>query len=435
MALFKRNPNEVDYPNGKKPFMSVIKYEGSNEFVIWKVPYEDFNSHSKVIVPESMDALFYKNGVVEEVLSAGSYDLSTGNYPFLSRIRNSLTDGVSVYNCQIYFVNKADQMEIKWGTPSPVTVTDINFANIPTEISANGAYTLQVVDSKKFFVKMVGMNAGSLTAKDVNAKIRSPVNEAVTRDLATILMSVAEKTGLEMLQLASTRISEVSKSVQESLEPLLESYGIRLVRFNINPMEIQDTPERREVLKRRGQNAGYAQFSHETWDRHLQERTQDAVNSAAKNEGSIGGLMGAGLGLGMGLGMGNAMQGMATGSVNNATGAQKSSILCPNCGAPNPVASKFCGGCGAPMAPAGSPAVCPACGASNPSGSKFCSGCGKPLPTGTATKPCPKCGAPNPSTAKFCSGCGSPMTLTCPACGAPLTPGAKFCSGCGGSLP
>ena len=404
MAIFKKNPNEVDYPNGKKPFMSVIKYEGSNEFVIWKVPYEDFNSHSKVIVAESMDALFYKNGVVEEVLSSGSYDLSTGNYPFLSRIRNSLTDGVSIYNCQIYYVNKADQMEVKWGTPSPISVKDVNFQNIPTMITANGAYTIQIVDSKKFFVKMVGMNAGSLTAKDVNAKIRSPVNEAVTRNLSTILASESIATGLDLLELVSTKITDIAQKVQETIEPMLDSYGIRLVRFNVNPMEILDTPERKKAMQARGEVAGLNQFSQVNWERHKQERSLDAINTASANEGSLGGLMGAGIGLGVGLGMGGAMQGITTGAMGGVTGA---TVLCPSCGVANSAASRFCGSCGASMMPpAPSASVCPKCGAANPSGAKFCSGCGSPMSAGPATVPCPKCGTPNPSTSKFCSNCG-----------------------------
>ena len=64
MALFKKNPNEVNYPEGKKTFLSVIKSEGSPESLIWKVPYEDFNVNSRLIVSENEDALFWKNGVV-----------------------------------------------------------------------------------------------------------------------------------------------------------------------------------------------------------------------------------------------------------------------------------------------------------------------------------------------------------------------------------
>jgi len=46
-------------------------------------------------------------------------------------------------------------------------------------------------------------------------------------------------------------------------------------------------------------------------------------------------------------------------------------MSCPQCGHDNPVAARFCNGCGARLA-----AACAACGQSNPAGSRFCNGCG-----------------------------------------------------------
>lgn len=36
MAFFKKNPNEVFYPDGKKPFYSVIKNDGPGDLLAWK---------------------------------------------------------------------------------------------------------------------------------------------------------------------------------------------------------------------------------------------------------------------------------------------------------------------------------------------------------------------------------------------------------------
>jgi len=49
-------------------------------------------------------------------------------------------------------------------------------------------------------------------------------------------------------------------------------------------------------------------------------------------------------------------------------------MSCPACGADNPPGSRFCNGCGAPLA-----AVCPACNQTNPPTSRFCNACGRPL--------------------------------------------------------
>src|SRR5262249_40717389 len=49
-------------------------------------------------------------------------------------------------------------------------------------------------------------------------------------------------------------------------------------------------------------------------------------------------------------------------------------MTCPQCGQDNPVAARFCNGCGVRLA-----AGCAACGQSNPAGSRFCNGCGAQL--------------------------------------------------------
>jgi len=49
-------------------------------------------------------------------------------------------------------------------------------------------------------------------------------------------------------------------------------------------------------------------------------------------------------------------------------------VICQSCGHDNPVANRFCGGCGAPLA-----CACPACGNSNPPDHRFCGKCGTTL--------------------------------------------------------
>jgi predicted ATPase/class 3 adenylate cyclase len=47
---------------------------------------------------------------------------------------------------------------------------------------------------------------------------------------------------------------------------------------------------------------------------------------------------------------------------------------------------------------------------------------------------CPNCGAESPEAQKFCGECGAALAPTCPACGAVNLPGNKFCGDCGSSL-
>ena len=108
MALFGKNPNETAYTGGKKHWADVIKNTGPGELLIWRQPEEDFNTNSTLIVMPGEEAIFIKGGNIEEVFGNGTYKLSTENYPFISRLRNAFTGGISTFNCVVYFVRKAD---------------------------------------------------------------------------------------------------------------------------------------------------------------------------------------------------------------------------------------------------------------------------------------------------------------------------------------
>ena len=109
MAFFNRNPNEEAYIGGKKHWTDVIKNSASGELLIWRQPEEDFNTNSTLVVMPGEKAVFIKGGVVEQVFEKGTYKLSTENYPFISRLRNALSGGISTFHCVVYFVRDAEK--------------------------------------------------------------------------------------------------------------------------------------------------------------------------------------------------------------------------------------------------------------------------------------------------------------------------------------
>lgn len=385
MAWFK-NKNETAYDNGKKPFLSVIKSDNNSgsygamsaDDVFWKVPFEDFNIHSKLIVGESEDALFYKNGVILEVFSGGQYDLETNNYPFLSRIRNLLSDGVSVYNARVYYINKAHKLDNRWGTDSPIQVVDRKF-NIATSVQARGSYTLQIIDSKKFFLKFVGLNQNRLTAADVISEFRAPVSQKIKSTIGNVIRSMDD----EIIGICS-RQEEVADMVTPQLQPVFDEYGIRLVNFYIEALDIANDDSRKTLEAARTKRAT-TQIEAEgekarletlgiTW---AQSESASIMHDAAKNEGS--GMVGAGVGLGFGVAAGAGIYNMANQTLTPLDGGQQqqaSSVQTTkcSCGAVIPVSSKFCPNCGTKINQ-----FCPNCGHQLQPGMKFCSECGSKI--------------------------------------------------------
>lgn len=335
--------------------MSVIKNEASGNMLCSKVPFEDFNIGSQLIVAEYEEALFMKNGVIEEIFGPGRYTLTTENYPFLTKLVSKLvTGGVNAYHCKIFYINQSHHLELKWGTGSPLRLID-PYWNIEVHVQARGAYTVAVKNGKKFFLKLVGADMEA-SEQAVVRNFRTAFIQNITDSLADYLASSSE----EVLKVCS-RKKVLADALLDILNPILDEYGMELVSFYIESIEIPEDDacmERiRELRIRRQENA-------------------EILKSAVENGGMGGAMMGAGMGLGMGSAMVNMVNAMFSSSapLKAPPSGEAPTVICPSCNCAVPVGMKFCGQCGSPMAPAKK--FCTNCGAEVPAGMKFCGQCG-----------------------------------------------------------
>lgn len=148
------------------PIASIIKYEGDNSTFIWKHPCEDFNSMTQLVVHESQEAIFFMNGQALDLFGPGRYTLETENIPILRHLINIPTGGVSAFHCEVYFINKTEQMAIRWGTDSKVQYVEPTY-KFPLSIGASGEMSLCVDDSRKLLVKLVGTERIARNAPDL----------------------------------------------------------------------------------------------------------------------------------------------------------------------------------------------------------------------------------------------------------------------------
>ena len=96
-------------------------------------------------------------GNIVQTFEEGTYELTTNNYPFISRLKNSLAGGISTFNCVVYFFRKADSEELKWGTSDPIQVRDKVYG-IRTSVRARGSYKVRIENPVLLLEKMVGNN-------------------------------------------------------------------------------------------------------------------------------------------------------------------------------------------------------------------------------------------------------------------------------------
>jgi len=312
MALFDKNPNESAFVGGKKHWADVIKNSGSSDLLIWRQPEEDFNTNSTLIVMPGEEAIFIKGGVIEQTFDNGTYKLSTENYPFISRLRNAFTGGISTFNCVVYFVRKTHSMEILWGTTSPIQVRD-KLLGIATKLRARGAYKIQVGNPQKFLTKLVGNSINSIDqqalldeyfANEFQGKIKASITRALNETQTELL-------GIE------ARIEEFAETVEPFLGEVFDDYGLKMIKFSIAALDIDDNELRRRydeigmdaIAKMRNAQAdrGVMDVLGNDWGK---QQAANILGTLAANPGS-GGIASAGAGLGMGVAAGGVFGNMA----------------------------------------------------------------------------------------------------------------------------
>ncbi len=374
----------------------VIKYEGGNDVFVWKFPGEDFNTLSQLVVHESQEAIFFKDGKALDIFNAGKYTLHSQNIPLIRRLVNLPFNGESPFHCEVYFINKVVSMDISWETSSPIPIQDALY-KIIIPVWASGQFAIRVSDSKKLLVKLVG-TIGQFDQQTVKRYFKGILLTNIKDYIATQFVQKQ----VSFLEIHS-HLKEISNGIQNQLAREFLGYGIELVNFNVHEITPPDDDPSYAQLK--NALAKKAEMSVMGYD-YQQERTFDILDRAAANEGIASDIMGAGLGFGMGANLG--------GMINNAMGNAMPNVQM----AKQPVRDDM--------------VKCPNCGRENPKDAKFCLECGQKVekPQNENMVVCPACGATVPE-AKFCLECGHKFLAVCPACGAQLVPGAKFCLECG----
>lgn len=321
MGLFNnKNPNESAYEGGKKHWTDVIKNTGPGDLLIWRQPEEDFNTNSTLIVLPGEEAIFINQGSIEQVFESGTYKLSTNNYPFISRLKNAFSGGISTFNSVVYFVRKAHSVEIKWGTDSPIQVRD-KVLGIATKLRARGSYKIQIENAGKFLETLVGNNIRYQTQEDLNqyfiAQFQSKIKSAIAKEL---MASEVEVLGID------ARLDEFSEAIQPKIQEILEGNGLKCVAFAIMAIDIDDENGLREKYDQIGMSQTEivrgAQAQKAAMDtlgiNWAQQQSADILKTMAANPGNIAGQVGAGIG--MGAAAGNAFGNMANQMFNTAPG-------------------------------------------------------------------------------------------------------------------
>ena len=216
----------------KDGLASIIKYEGDADTLVWKHPIEDFNLGSQLIVHESQEAIFFRDGQALDLFGAGRYTLETQQLPILEKLYSLPTDTEGTFHSEVYFINLIHQMAIKWGTPEKINFLEPT-TGAPISIGARGVLNFRIANARKFLLKLVG-TGGKLTRQDLledgeghlKNYFRSLIQLTVSTNLANIITS--EK--LDILQLDQQKM-RLSASMLSALQASFEEYGLVITEF------------------------------------------------------------------------------------------------------------------------------------------------------------------------------------------------------------
>jgi membrane protease subunit (stomatin/prohibitin family) len=310
MGLLNKNTGRTWDGKGdeKRGLIDRVKFEGEEDQLVWKFPYDNLSTASQVIVNQTQEAILCKGGQYCDMLGPGTHTLKTANIPILGKLINLPFGGESPFTAEVWYINKTIKRNLKWGTRNPINLRDPQW-NFIIPVRAFGEFGVQIADSRMFMEKIVG------TLHDIST-------DDVALNFVTLIISQA--TDLLSKHIVSQKISVIDIPAQiNELNILLknrvteefEKYGISVTNFYIESINYpEDDPN---VIKINDAFSNKLKRDIEGYT-YQQEQTFETLKTAAGNEGSAGSVMGAGMGLGMGVGMGGMMGGMMGGITQNA---------------------------------------------------------------------------------------------------------------------
>ena len=223
--------------------IDVIKYEGDNRTFIWKHPCEDFNTGSQLIVHESQEAVFFRDGKALESFGAGRHTLETQNLPRLKDHFNAIAGGKSVFHAEVYFINLTTQLGVKWGTDSKIRMFD-PISGLHLELGACGTFNIKVTDGRKLLLKVVGTTSG-FTQDNVFGTTSSATNYFRGMIVAKIKSNLARairENDINILEV-DEHTDELADILKNEINKVLDDYGMYVPEFFItNVLTPDDDP-------------------------------------------------------------------------------------------------------------------------------------------------------------------------------------------------
>ncbi|NMC47491.1 MAG: helix-turn-helix domain-containing protein [Chloroflexi bacterium] len=242
----------------------------------------DLRIGSQVIVRESQEVVFFRDGKALDVLGPGRHTISTANIPLLIDLIGKAFNNRTPFTAEVYYVSKKEFADQKWGTPQPIIVRNAGVGLGIALIQGFGTYSFQVKDSQQVVTQLVGAQ-GMYRMEDIESRLKAML-------LSKLQDLLGETTGKKSVLDLIGLTEEVGAGVRAKAQDDFAAIGLTLKSFYIANLKPSDKSA--EELRAMGML---------DMNTYTQLQAADALRDAAKNPSGGAGLT-AGIGAGMGLG-------------------------------------------------------------------------------------------------------------------------------------
>ena len=211
----------------------VIKYDPVPGVLAWRYPNTALGTWSQLIVSEAQEAVLVCNGRVADLFGAGHHSLTTDHVPVLQRLVSLPFGGRSPFSAEVWFINRADCLDIKWGTGTPMQVQDVQYG-VFVPVRAFGSCGIRIVDSRRFLMKLAS-GAAVFHKETLAAYFRGHFAAQVKAAAVSYLM---EKQ-VSVLEL-NAHLEELAQAARNKLEEDFAEYGMEIVSFYVSDISLPE---------------------------------------------------------------------------------------------------------------------------------------------------------------------------------------------------
>lgn len=172
-----------------------------------------------------------KNGMMQDFI-VGPFDqtIKTANFPVLASIMGLAYGGGTPFQAEIYFINLARVIQIKFGVPF-FDVYDPRFSDFGVPVAVRGTISFRIDDYKEF-IKLHRLN-------DFNLDVfQQQIRDTVNRYVKDIVANAPSANNIPVIQIES-KISQINEVVEYDIsERLKENFGVVVSGVDIGTIEI-----------------------------------------------------------------------------------------------------------------------------------------------------------------------------------------------------